>query len=186
MSNKSIKKIICSIVCISLFAYSANAVDNNEIVNKMSPDAELGMKLYEGSTPFKNGGPACISCHNVTNNSIIAGGTFAKDLTNVYERMGEGITGWLSAPPFPAMASSYQNNPLTEIEKSSLTAFFKHADEVSNEQQINTGYTYQLVGGGIVLFCLLMLINLLWMKRKKKMVKQDIFNRQIKAQDAKF
>ena len=180
MKYKILTKISLSIFCLIIFTVNVKA----EIISNIN--VKNGMELFDGSKSFENGGPACISCHNITNNNLIPGGILAKDLTNVYQRMGEGITGWLSAPPFPAMASSYQNNPLTEIEKASLTAFFKYADEVSNEQQINTGYTYQLVGGGIGLLCLLIIINFLWFKRKKQMVKQDIFNRQIKAHDAKF
>jgi len=148
-------------------------------------DVNTGKQYFEGSKGFLNGGPACITCHNVTNDELIPGGLLAKDLTDVYDRMGEGITVWLDAPPFPAMITSYQNHPLTEMERVSLTAFFKHANEVKDSQKITSGTSLFLVGGLAGLVGILIVISLLWMKRKKQMVKKDIFARQTKAWDAK-
>jgi len=174
------KKINISLLVACLF------MNFSLIQAQMSPEAQIGKDYFQGNKKFTNGGPGCVSCHNVTNENIIPGGLMAKDLTNVYQRMGEGITAWLGAPPFPAMISSYKNNPLTEIEKSSLTAFLKYADEASAEQKIDNGYQYQIVGGAFALIIILVLISLIWMRRKKNMTKKDIFNRQIKAKDAKF
>ncbi len=121
------------------------------------------------------------------------GGLFAKDLTDVYERLGEGITGWLGAPPFPAMASSYNNTPLTEEERMNLTAFFKYAYDSKDNQK--AGFSFWIfdkqqikmaIYGIIGLVVILVLIHLLWGHRKKKMVKNEIFERQSKAWDAKF
>ena len=147
---------------------------------------ESGRAYFEGSKGFLHGGPACITCHNVTNSELIPGGLLAKDLTDVYERMGEGITSWLGAPPFPAMVSSYQNNPLTEMERASLTAFFKQANEVKDEQKTTSGATIMLLGGATGLLVIVLIIGLMWAKRKKNMVKKDIFARQSKTWDAKF
>jgi len=144
-----------------------------------------GKAYFEGSKNFQNGGPACITCHNVTNDALIPGGLLAKDLTDVYDRMGEGLAGWLGAPPFPAMVQSYQNHPLTTSEKTNLTAFFKYANEVKNEQTANSGQSLFIVGGLGGLVVILVLVSLLWMKRKRQMVKKDIFARQGGAWDAK-
>lgn len=149
-------------------------------------DAKLGRAYYDGSKGFLNGGPACVTCHNVTNDELIPGGLLAKDLTDVYERMGEGITAWLGAPPFPAMVASYQNHTLTELERSSLTAFLKEANEVKDTQTVTSGTNLFLYGGATGLLVIMGIISLLWMKRKKNTVKQDIFLRQSKSADAKF
>lgn len=148
-------------------------------------DAATGRAYFEGSKRFANGGASCISCHNVTNDAVMPGGLLAKDLTDVYERLGEGLTAWLGAPPFPAMVSTYQNHPLTEQERMSLTAFLKDAYETRASQKAKTGYDLFLLGGGAGLLGILILISLLWMKRKRQMVKKDIFARQSKAWDAK-
>ena len=151
----------------------------------MSYEAKLGKKYFEGSESFSKGGPACITCHNVTNDKLVPGGLLAKDLTDVYDRMGEGIDGWLTAPPFPAMVSSYQNHPLSDKERKSLTAFFKYANDVKAEQKVNNGYQLFYIWGAVGLVGIFILISLIWMKRKTQMVKKDIFARQNKAWDAK-
>jgi mono/diheme cytochrome c family protein len=148
-------------------------------------DIEIGKQLYAGTKNFKNGGPLCISCHNVTNDNILPGGLLAKDLTNVYERLGDaGIVGILNAPPFPAMANSYGDKQLTEDEVRQLTAFFKYANDVSDTQTKNNGFTL-FAGGGIAgLFLILILISILWSNRKKESTKKTIFGRQLKGNDS--
>lgn len=149
-------------------------------------DIALGRALFSGSARFVNGGPSCITCHNVTNDEIIPGGLLAKDLTKVYERMGHaGITGIVSAPPFPAMTNSYGENPLTEDEMHQLAAFFKQANDVAEQQTANAGYGMMIKGGVGGLIVILILISILWSQRKKQMVKEEIFKRQLKGNDSK-
>lgn len=173
--------------CFCITTLHAEAVETTaDTPEVITPNAKIGQALFEGSQPFENGGPSCIVCHNVTHSALIPGGLFAKDLTDVYERLGEGLSGWLMAPPFKPMAASYNNTPLTTSERTHLTAFFKVAYETKDDQEKNSGYTLFLIGGGAGVIGLLLLIQLLWMNRKKKMVKQDIFSRQKRAADAKF
>lgn len=155
------------------------------VVEYTAEDMEAGKHLFTGEKRFENGGPSCITCHNVTNNEIIPGGLLAKDLTNVYERMGDaGVKGIVSAPPFPAMVNSYGNHPLTEEEANQLTAFFKYADKVSGTQTNESGYKMFLGGGAVGLLIILALVSVLWNNRKKEMTKKDIFKRQLKGNDS--
>ncbi|MFN5416823.1 MAG: hypothetical protein ACK5B9_07170 [Flavobacteriia bacterium] len=154
-------------------------------LRSMTSSEKVGKNYFEGSLSFKNGGPACISCHSVNNENVMSGGLLAKDLTDVYSRMNEGISAWLMAPSFPAMATSYKNNPLTEKERIQLTAFFKYTNEVKSSQKTTKGYELMLSAGVGGLVVILILVSLIWFKRKKKMVKEDIFKRQTKAWDAK-
>lgn len=157
----------------------------NEKVRQMTPEEIAGKNYFEGNKRFENKGVACISCHSVYNEHVANGGLLAKNLTDVYSRMGEGISAWLMAPPFPAMDVSYKNHPLTEAERMSLQAFFKYADEVKETQNIEKGHDtmlYSGIGGVVVI---LFLISIIWMNRKRKMVKDDIFTRQLSAEDAK-
>jgi len=184
-----------TVLCLSPLRAEENESTEEATVEEvvLTPQAEIGMAYFEGKQRFENGGPSCVSCHNVTTKGVMPGGLFAKDLTDVYARLGEGITGWLGAPPFPAMAASYNNNPLTEEERMNLTAFFKYTLDSKDTQK--TGFTllgfdkqqvkmaiYGLIGLGIIL----VLIQVLWSHRKRKMVKNEIFARQNKAWDAKF
>ena len=145
----------------------------------------LGQAYFEGSKRLKKGGPACITCHNVTNDKLIPGGLLAVDLTAIYPKYGAALSMWLENPDNAPMTTSYTNHPMTELERASLAAFLKFADEVKGEQSEKSGYVLFLAGGGAGLVTILILISLLWMKRKKQMVKKDIFARQSKAWDAK-
>ena len=162
---------------------TAEVVEEPEVpVEYTAEDVVAGAKLFSGSQRFENKGPSCVVCHNVTNEKVIPGGLLAKDLTEVFGRMGHaGIGGILSAPPFPAMAESYSNNPLTESEIFQLTAFFNDANENRESQEVNSGYEILAIGGGVGLIILLLAINLIWIKRKKEQTKKDIFARQIKG-----
>lgn len=151
--------------------------------NTASPETiERGKNIFTGSLTLTNGGPSCISCHNVNYKDIIPGGLLAKDLTTVFSRLGgdAGLKGMLGAPPFPAMTQAYKDKPITEKEIAELTAFFNKIDKDKTNQVVNT-MNPLLYGGFIGLGVLLVLIFLTWSVRKKNSVKHDIYNRQLKS-----
>ena len=95
--------------------------------------------------------------------------------------MGDaGLSGIIGSPPFPAMASAYRNNKLTEEEISELTAFFKHSDDVSFDQKVKSGNEIFFVYGPMGLILWLILIYFIWFNRKKESVKKEVYDRQIK------
>ena len=151
--------------------------------NASDEDVMAGLNMFSGSQRFENGGPACITCHNVQYDDLIAGGLLAKDLTHVYERMGAaGVNGILSSPPFPAMASSYKDNALTEKEIFQLSAFFSKAT-TDNVYQHQRAYNDNLLiyGGGGAFATFAIIIFFLFLERKRRCVKEDIYKRQIKS-----
>lgn len=175
-----IGSVVC-LICLSILQ-RANA-QNSEIQDEAATKETIisGKMLFSGSTNFTSGGPSCITCHNVTHNDLISGGLLAKDLTNVYTRMGDaGLSGIIGSPPFPAMASAYRNNKLTEEEISELTAFFKHSDDVSFDQKVKSGNEIFFVYGPMGLILWLILIYFIWFNRKKESVKKEVYDRQIK------
>lgn len=145
-------------------------------------DRVAGLDLFMGTKALSAGGAACISCHNVDHASTMVGGGLAKDLTGVFGRMGHaGIAGILNAPPFPAMASTYGNKPLTEEEVHQLAAFLEQANaQIAQAPARTPARTYAVYGGG-GLVVILALIGLHWRNRLKGSVKQDILDRQIKS-----
>jgi mono/diheme cytochrome c family protein len=157
------------------------ALPGSETASK--DDILKGANLFSGRQSFENGGPSCLSCHNVSNELVPAGGLLAKDLTMVYSRLGgdAGLQGILKSFPFPAMAHSYKNKPLTDEEVRLVSAFLYDADKSNIYQVSNSGNGIFIYGGGIALVVILVLIGLLWYNRKKNNVKYDIYNRQIKS-----
>jgi hypothetical protein len=140
-----------------------------------------GASLFDGSLSFTNGGPACNACHNVNNDVILSGGLLAKDLTNVYARMGDaGLTGILGAPPFPAMTSAYSNSQLTENEIENLKAFLQFVDANGIGTITASNNEIFLVYGPVGLALWLIMVYFFWLNRKKESVKKEIFDRQIK------
>jgi mono/diheme cytochrome c family protein len=157
-------------------------VEIEEVVVAMD-DVKAGELLFEGTTSFENGGASCITCHNVDYEQMMQGGLLAKDLTDVYTRVGgmNGIGGVLSGLPFPAMKATYGNNPLTDIEITQLQAFLKDANDNRIYQHHGEKETMFLHFGVIGFISILILIFFLWFNKKKGGVKDEIFNRQTKS-----
>lgn len=145
-------------------------------------DIERGKNIFVGSVALANGGPSCISCHNVNYKGVMPGGLLAKDLTDVFSRMGgdAGIHGIMGAPPFPAMTQAYKDHPLTDKEIADITAFLNKVDKDKSNQVVASANPL-LAGGAIGTSVLFILIFVIWHARKRFSVKKDIYNRQIKS-----
>lgn len=85
----------------------------------------LGRDLFTGRAALQNGASPCLSCHAADGAGVrIAGGTFSKDLTHVYARLGdEGLDAALKAPAFRVMGKVFAERPLTAAEALALRAF---------------------------------------------------------------
>jgi len=124
--------------------------------------SDSGRMLFIGEAQLDNGGPACISCHNVAGVGALAGGTLGPDLTNVHGRYGEaGLAAALTGLPFPTMRGVYTEKPLTEAEAADLFAYFAQSSQESSEP-VNLSFVLIGLGG----FLLIMLVfQLIWRKR---------------------
>ena len=142
-------------------------------------EVSAGRKLFLGKVQLTNGGPACISCHNVTGKNLIAGGLLAMDLTNTYSRLNApGVYSIMFSSPFPVMNAAYLNHKITKDEAFYLIAFLKQADTNSaNQQPANYQSSFLLMGliGAVILFGI---YGGLWWNRKRKPVNDKIFKRQ--------
>jgi mono/diheme cytochrome c family protein len=152
-------------------------------IGSTQEDIIMGQNLFQGKVRLENGGPACISCHDVKNDAVIGGGILARELTTVFSRMGEpGVRAILGSAPFPVMQQAYVNKSLTDEEIVSIVSFLEQADKDHMFQQPRD-YGLKLAGTGIVgLIVLLVVFSLIWRKRKTKPVNKDIFDRQVKSQ----
>jgi preprotein translocase subunit SecF len=102
----------------------------------------------------------------------------AKDLTKSFSRNGglAGIKGIIEFPPFPAMKDAYQHAALTEDESMKLQVFLMHADE---KNAVSESSISELVKQGLLgVLILLVIISLVWFKRKKRSVNYQIIKRQ--------
>ncbi len=175
-------RMIQFVLVFCLF-HAVEAKSYSEVI----PDSTLqaiseGADLFDGSARLANGGSSCISCHNIANDAIISGGLLAKDLTNVYTRMGDqGVAAILGSPPFPAMASAFKNKDITPEEIAKLKAFLQYVDQESGTQINNSMNSVFLMYGPFGLVIWLVFVYFFWNNRKKESVKKEIFDRQIKS-----
>jgi len=145
-------------------------------------NVQSGKLLFVGQMRLAAGGPACISCHNIKHEGIIAGGTLSKDLTDAHSRLsGAGVKAIMGSPPFPAMKQAFDGKPLTEAEIFDLTAFLQDVDSTSASQQDRQYAGALLLSGvgGLVLF-----IGLFFgvrVRSKKESVNHAIYVRQVKS-----
>lgn len=150
-------------------------------------DSAIGEKLFVGLIRLENKGPSCNSCHHVNNDNVMAGGSLAKDLSREYTFLGGAISGelaieaFLSGTPFPAMKNAYGRKPLTKDEMANLAAFLRQADQTHAEhKQKNYGKT--LLYSGVFGAAILMgVFPMLWRKRKRGSVNNEIYDRQISS-----
>ena len=143
---------------------------------------ELGRHLFQGTTRFVQGGPACNSCHEVAHDAVIGGGILAKDLTTVFTRLGgAGVRAIVGSPPFPVMERAYRNHPLSEEEQVAVLAFLQRADAEQAFQQPRD-YGVRLLQAGILGTVLLLgLYTLVWRNRRRGSVNRAIFARQVRS-----
>ena len=117
-----------------------------------SNDADTGKGLFTGTVALTNGGPACLSCHNISTTGFIGGGTVGKDLTNAYSTMGEAAIGSiLKTTPFPMMKQIYTAKPLADNEISSLLTFLKSTGSAPSASGQNSPGFFIIGGAGALL-----------------------------------
>jgi hypothetical protein len=145
-------------------------------------EVSAGRSLFLGEVRLKNGGAACLSCHNVTGENLSAGGLLAMDLTNTYSRLNApGVYSIMFSSPFAVMNAAYNNNKITKDEAFYLIAFLKQADYMSPLQEpVEYQSSFLLMGliGTVILFGL---YGGIWWNRKRKPVNDKIFKRQLKT-----
>jgi len=111
-------------------------------------DLENGRALFLGTTPLKNGGPSCISCHTMGDIGWLGGGTLGPDLTKVFERYTDRrrLGAWLSAPATETMLPTFKDHPLDEEEILGLLAYFKDAAANLEEDHAPHALVFILIG----------------------------------------
>ncbi len=152
-------------------------VDPLASINQVNIDR--GRELFIGKERLENKGAACLSCHHVMDDLNYPGGNLAKDLTKSYDLMGAaGVLAIVKNSPFPAMAKAYAKNALTESEVLDLSAYLKSVSEKRIYQHPRNYALTFLYFGQFVFLAFLGAILILFWKRKKKTVNEEILNRQ--------
>jgi mono/diheme cytochrome c family protein len=105
-------------------------------VRDTTDDVQIGRQLFSGSLRFSTGGPACITCHHVTDDILSGGALIAPDLTNVYSMLDEKLIIMRVTTPYHiTMQDAYKGKPVTKEETTLLVSFFKYVGTKSIHQQ---------------------------------------------------
>ena len=140
----------------------------------------LGRDLFQGMARLANGGPPCMSCHDVRSEGVVGGGALAIGLTDAVTRLTlPGVGAVLRNPPFPVMQRAYADRPLTDPEVEALVGFLQRADA---EQELHQARAYGmqfLLAGVVGSVVLLALYTLIWRRRRRGTVHQVVFDRQV-------
>ncbi len=183
LSEAEIKKVLAHIHEAGGVPAAAKPTPANSAFEARPEEITLGQNLFQGKVRFANGGPSCISCHNVNNASVLGGGILAKGLTTVFSRVGaSGIGAILKSPPFPVMQAAYQERPFGEDEIRALIAFLQYADKENTLHQPRE-YGWAMFFAGLAGVGVLMgLYSVRGRRRKRRSVNQAIYDRQIKSE----
>ena len=122
-----------------------------------------GQLLFTGAIRFRNGGPACVSCHSIAGIPFPNGGTLGPDLTHAYRKLGpEGTQSAVQTLYFPVMTPIYSAHLLSSDEQADLLAFLEQADS----QAAPEGNTEIMIGASLVLAGIFLgLTGLFWRDR---------------------
>lgn len=154
-------------------------------VRAASPeDIRRGRELFQGGASLKNGGPACASCHHVAHDNVIGGGVLAKELTGAFTRLGAaGIQAILQAAPFPVMQQAYSGKAIAEDEAVAIGGYLKSVAEAKQVFDQPREDSLKLLFGGLGGLTVLMgLYSFTWRRRKKSLVNQKVFDRQVRSE----
>src|SRR3972149_4159360 len=135
-------------------------------------DAGIGKMLSTGEKRFENGGPACISCHNVGLGTL-GGGTLGPNLMLPNEKYGVGpapqnpliAAAWINSPGTPIMGPIFSRKSVTDDEVTHLKAFF---GTLPAEQPSKTGAFIGISAAGFV--GILIFFSIVWSGRYRKRV----------------
>lgn len=179
LNDNQIKSIVSYIASNSPDVNNPNVKTPSQIFSPSSitvADIGKGKNIFEGLTKLTNGGPACISCHNINNQVMFNGGLLAKDLTTAFSRLSAtGVDGILRNPPFPAMVNAFGSTPLTDKEVKEILAFLYYTDSKGEVllSPIQTQFDL-LIGIIIGVNIVLGIFFLMWQRVKKYSV--NFFN----------
>ncbi len=182
LTDNEVRAVLAYIKQAESAAPAAPAAAGAGASTQVTGDPVLGRHLFQGTTRFVNGGPACNSCHDVSHEDVIGGGVLARDLTTVFSRLGgPGVRAIVGSPPFPVMQRAFQNRPLTDQEVAALVAFLQLTDATQELHQ-PLDYGKRLLAAGLAGAAILLgLYSLIWRKRRRGPVNRAIYARQVRS-----
>ncbi len=129
-------------------------------------DVDRGRRLFEGRDAFVEGGPACISCHQVEGTWGFGGGRLGPDLTDAFSRLEgrKALAAWLAAPPAATMQPVYKDAALDGDEILALVAYMKSTAEAGRPGPERGPLSFLIAGiAGVV--GVLIAFDIIWRRR---------------------
>lgn len=182
----SFRPVVSTLLVIGLLQLMPAQVAGQDTTSSDTLSQQLvaeGRRLFSGRVRLANGGPSCLSCHQVSDSKLtVAGGTYAMDLTPIHSQFGaEATRNFIVNSPFPVMQAAFAGQPITEEEADQLTAYLQHVSQQQSSPPPMTSNT-QFLWPGLAGFVLVMLaIGLFWRNRRRESVNEKIHQRQVQS-----
>lgn len=162
--------VIAGIPMLASAEEAQQAPASEEIAPVGNPD--IGKMLYTGGKRFENGGPPCISCHNVGVGAL-GGGALGPNLMLPNEKYGVGpapvnpliAAAWINSPGTPVMGPVFSRRNVTDEEVEHLKAFF---NTLPAEQTSKTGAFVGIGAAGFV--GIMIFFGIVWSGRYRNRV----------------
>ena len=107
-----------------------------DILSDTLDPVEIGRGLFSGSIRFIEGGPGCITCHNVTEETLPKGALIAPDLTNVYTRLDEPTLYKVITKPYHlTMQEAFKDKLVIKEEVEYLVSYFEYVGTATAHQE---------------------------------------------------
>lgn len=139
-------------------------------------DPVAGRDLYAGRRRLVNGGPACMSCHQLADTGGFGGGTLGPDLTKATQRLGgvRGLSAWLGNPPTKVMKTVFRQTPLNPTETAAIVALI---DRSSAAAPVAAAPSRRFFAAGVAGFVALLALVGLAGARRFRAVRQPLVAR---------
>ncbi len=135
---KANRRGTAAVVFLALFpiASAAQSTPPAEVAGNIARgSAPHGERLFIGLAHFRNGGPACVSCHSIAGLPFLDGGTLGPDLTHAYKKLGPtGTQSAMQTLYFKVMTPIYGAHPLFPDEQADLMAYLEQAESRPQSQ----------------------------------------------------
>lgn len=181
------KGFACLFICFCVVpSFIMAFAQNSDSTTYTKSQIEGGKQLFTGQTRFSNGGPACISCHSLSDPHLpVSGGTFSVNITpfGVLQEaaLKERIIR-VSLPHMTVMKKAFQAHPVTESESERIIAYMKYVNQLdANKVKSPLSASLFLWSGMTGVLLIYGLILLVWNRRKKHSVNRSIYERQIQS-----
>lgn len=111
------------------------------------PNAEIGKHLFFGHRSLKNNGLSCISCHSVSEHTLLGGGKLGPHLEGLFKNYSKhNLASAIENANWKIMKDVYKDHPITKQEALHLVAYLSSIKDKQIKESSSLFHIIGLVG----------------------------------------